>query len=281
MKASNALSNKQVLETRYNNSRANLLLVVVFTVINIILLITESNTYFLFSAYIPYILVVLGMLLCGMYPEEYYVENDIGTEFFDTSVFAVLLAIALVFIALYLISWIFSKNNKYGWLIFALVIFSADTLGMFAFEGFALDSIIDIVFHVWVIISLALGINACRKLKALPMDEIDTSEEATITEAGEDVTNSGILRIADMDVKSRVLLETEALGHTVTYRRVKRVNELVIDGNVYDEIEALVEFAHSLKATVDGHLIEVGFDGKAYSYLNIDGEMVAKKIRLY
>lgn len=80
-------------------------------------------------------------------------------------------------------------------------------------------------------------------------------------------------------MKSRALPETNTLGHTITYRRVKKVNDLVIDGNVYDEMETLVEAAHSLKAQIDGHLIEAGFDGMSYSYLKIDGQMVAKKPR--
>ena len=76
-------------------------------------------------------------------------------------------------------------------------------------------------------------------------------------------------------------MEADALGRAIVYRRVKRVNELVIDGRVYDEIEALVEFAHSLKAQLDGHLIEVGFDGWVHSYLKIDGQTVARKTRFY
>ncbi len=279
MKTSETLSNKDVLETKYNNSRHNLLLVVVFTVINIVLLITKSESYFLFSAYIPYALVTLGMLLCGMFPEEYYGEDFAGMEFLGSSVFTVFLVIAIIFTALYLVSWIFSKKNKVGWLIFALVIFSIDTLGMFALMEFATESIIDIVFHAWVIISLAIGINACRKLKKIPADEIaETEIEQTDMEKP---ARSEMIRVADLGAKARILLEAEALGHHITYRRVKKVNELVIDGNVYDEMEALLEFAHSLQAEIDGHLIEVGFDGNVHSYLEIDGEIVTKKMRLY
>jgi hypothetical protein len=93
--------------------------------------------------------------------------------------------------------------------------------------------------------------------------------------------NSESIRIADSTVKARILLEADALGHAIVYRRVKRVNELVIDGRVYDEMEALVEFAHSLKAQIDGHTIEVGFDGWVHSYLKIDGQTVGRKRRLY
>ncbi len=272
------LSNRQILETRYKNSRSNLLLVIAFSVINLILLITQSNTYFLFSAYIPYALVNLGMILCGMYPAEYYGEDVIG--FLDSSVFAVCLAIAAIIITLYVISWIFSKNNKSGWLIFALVFFAIDTVGMFAFVGFQFDSIIDIAFHVWVIVSLAMGINASSKLKKLTEEEVTVPEAEQTEKIVENDQNSEMIRMAESNVKSRILLEADVLGHTVTYRRVKRVNELVIDGKVYDEMEALFEFRHSLNAQIDGHTIEVGFDGKAYSYIEVDGEIVAKKMRL-
>ena len=83
------------------------------------------------------------------------------------------------------------------------------------------------------------------------------------------------------DVKHRVLMEGNYGGHRVVYRRVKRVNELVIDGYVYDEYEALAEMAHCLTARIDVHTIEVGFDGISSSYFRVDGQMKAKKVRLF
>lgn len=272
-------SARQAYETKYKNSRANLIFVVVFTVINMVLLITQSDTYFLFSAFIPYALVAFGMSICGMYPAEYYGEEFADMSFFSPSVFTVLLVIAVMITLLYFLCWIFSKNNRKGWLIAALVIFSFDTLGMFLINGFALDSIIDIVFHIWVVVSLCLGISACQKLKQMPAEEGEVVEaEQTVQE--ECPVNSNVIRLADPHVKARVLLEGNAFAHSVVYRRVKRVNELVIDGNVYDEIEALAEFAHELKAEIDGHSIAVGYDGFAHSYLKVDGEITMKKLRL-
>ena len=58
-----------------------------------------------------------------------------------------------------------------GWLIFALVIFVIDTLGMLAFLGFDLSNIVDMIFHAWVIVSLVMGIIAAAKLKKLPEEE--------------------------------------------------------------------------------------------------------------
>lgn len=281
MRQANNLSNRQVLETRCRNARHNLLYVVIFTLVNILLLITKSDLYFLFSAYIPYVLVSVGMMLCGMYPPEYYGQDISNVEFMNTSVFAILLAVALIITALYFISWIFSKKNKVGWFIFALVIFVIDTVGMLWSNGLGVEGIVDIIFHVWVIVSLALGINAYFKLKKLSVEEVENTEIEQNVEEQESLEDLVILRIADTNVKARILLESNVQGHLVTYRRVKRVNELVVDGNVYDEIEVLIEFAHSLKAQIDGHLIEVGFDGKFHSYLKVDGQIVAKQLRLY
>lgn len=161
---------REQLESRYNGGRSNLLLVVVFTAINIVLLISQSDTYFLFSAFIPYLIVGFGMMLCGMYPAEYYTDELAGMEFLDKSFLMVTMAISVVLIGLYLLSWFLSKNHRVGWLIFALVFFSLDTLGMFIFNGIQMEMIVDILFHAWVIYSLANGILAHYKLQKLPVE---------------------------------------------------------------------------------------------------------------
>lgn len=164
------LSQRQILETKYRNARSNLLVVLAFTVVNIILLVANANTYFLFSAYVPYILADLGMMLCGMYPKEYYDEELAGIEFLDKGFLAVMLAIAGVILVLYLLSWIFSKKNRRGWMIFALVLFTIDTALLLLMNGIVLDMILDYVFHGWVIASLISGIVSVGKLKKLPED---------------------------------------------------------------------------------------------------------------
>ncbi len=165
------LSQRQALENKYASARGNLLLVVAFTVINIVLAVINSGTYFLFSACIPYALVLVGMVLCGMYSGEEFADVLLGMEYLDKSVFVIFLAIALVLLSLYLLSFIFSKKNRVGWLIFALVLFSLDTLVVFVFGGLAMDNLIDIAFHVWVIVSLSIGIHSCGKLKKLNLAE--------------------------------------------------------------------------------------------------------------
>ena len=88
------------------------------------------------------------------------------------------------------------------------------------------------------------------------------------------------LRRADSSVKSKTLLEATVEGYRICYRRVKRVNELVINGTVYDEKKGIIEFEHNLSAIIDGHRIEAGFDEDGYSYIILDGMRIAEKRRI-
>lgn len=188
-KASNngvQFSQRQLLENKYANSCNNIMLVVVLTVINIVLLLTNSNTYFLFSAYIPFFLTDVGMLFCGMYPAELYTGELADMQFLSKGFLAITLGIAAVILILYVLSWIFSKKQKVGWLIFALVFFSIDTLALFVLNGFIMDSIIDYVIHAWVIISLINGIISFSKLKKLP--EYSLSQESSVSQTDEFAT---------------------------------------------------------------------------------------------
>lgn len=165
------LSQREIYEQKYRSSRMNLLLVVVFTAINLLLLVTNSNSYFLFSAFIPYFITSIGMLLCGRFPEEFYADGLEDMPFLDNSFFVILLVISAVLTLLYLLAWFMSSKKRVGWIIFALVFFGIDTLGMLFINGISLESIIDILFHAWVIYYLILGISVYYKLKKLPAEQ--------------------------------------------------------------------------------------------------------------
>lgn len=184
-------SQRQQLERRYASARMNLLWVVLFTAINIVLLVSNSYTYFLFSAFIPYAIVDYGMIVCGKYPADFY--GDLSQyQFFDTTVLVVLIAVAAVICVLYLLCWIFSKKRRVAWLIVGLVFFALDTVFMLL-GGISADRILDIVFHGWVIISLTGGIIAHSKLKKLPAEEpapVAESVQTEETDSGEELTQS-------------------------------------------------------------------------------------------
>ena len=170
-----AAAQRKAYETKYTNARVNLLLVVAFTAINIIILATGSYTYFLFSASIPYFIADMGMLLCGKYPPESYVDGFEEMIVFEPSVFPIFLVIAFAIVSVYLVFWFFSKK-KPGFLMAALVLFVIDTVGMFILYGISFDSIVDIVFHAYVIWSLVSGIKAHNALLALPKEEVVCGE---------------------------------------------------------------------------------------------------------
>ncbi len=280
-------SPRAVLAARYNGGRSNLLLVVAFTLINVIMAATGGDSYFLFSAIVPYYIALNGAFAAGAMSEEYYTEIGlIKPDTVDTGLLIGFIAIAVVILGLYLLCWFFSKKRS-GWLMAALVLFTLDTAFLFINYGIALDMILDILFHGWVLYSLIAAIFAHRKLQTLPEEETVTEIEGSFTEVTENgetdapaPADSTPLRAADTSVKSRVLLETTVLGHNVCYRRVKKVNELVIDGQVYDEYAATIERPHVLKATLGGHDIAAGYDGSR-SYIFLDDEQVAKKLRWY
>ena len=271
------VSQREKLEKRYNSSVSNLLAVIIFSAINIVLLVTNADRYFLFSAFIPYFFVDIGMYYTGRYPAEYYYES---IEYEEITFLYVAIAFATVVILLYLVSFLFARMKKVGWLIFSLVIFTVDTILMLLATGFAAEAVIDIILHIWIIVSLVIGIVTYFKIKKLP-DEEKTSYDESITENDDENQNGTVmLRAADTDVKARIFLEAQVSSYHIVYRRVKRTNELVVNGRVYDEYVALAEFAHNLIAVIDGHKIEAGYDNTNHTYILFDGEQIARKIRL-
>lgn len=272
------LSERETLERSYNQARVNLLIVVIATVINVVLALASSDTYFLFSATIPYLLVSLSMLFCGCYPPEYYEGELAGIEILPRGVLIAAVIVSAVIIAFYALAYFLSRKGRVGWLIFALVFFGIDTLTLVGNFGISLDMILDYAFHAWIIVILVQGIRNHYRLKALPED-VPVESEVVESEGFEAPETSSPIRIADMSVKSRVLLEAEYNGKQIIYRRVKRINELVIGGYVYDEYEALVERPHTLTAVIDGHVIEAGINEYSRSFIIVDGELIAKKIR--
>ena len=241
-------------KTTYDHSRSNLLIAILFTILNIALIFLETDTMFLFSATIPYYFALAG----------WYFESIIE------------LVIGIVMIAVLLVFWIISKKHRIG-LILSFIYFIIDTIFMLWLYDFQFDAsmIIDLLFHVWIMFYLVSGIMYKGK-KNEHVEEI-------IIEVNDDIDStqsSNYLRIAE-DVKAKIFLEEYIMGKHVVYRRVKTVNELVINGKVYDEYEALVERPHNLQAKINGHLIEVGIAATSQMYISVDKEIIKKKLRLF
>ena len=143
-KSNTGLSERQLLTNRFNIARHNILVVIIFTLINIFLAVFGDGTYFLFSAFVPYYLAIDGMFSCGKLSEEWYGGSKEEYFFLDDSYLIIMLAFALLILAVYFLFWFLSKNKKRGWMIAMLVFFSIDTLGMIYFWGISIDILMDI-----------------------------------------------------------------------------------------------------------------------------------------
>ena len=119
----------------YENARYAILGLILFTVLNIVLYYTGSDTYYVATVFLSYFLVAM-------------LENAAG------------LVLAALVLAPYVLCFFLSKK-KYAWMIVALVLVCIDTLVLlllllaFGVVGaFALD----ILFHILAIVMLAIGV---------------------------------------------------------------------------------------------------------------------------
>lgn len=172
------LTEREQAQQKYNSARSNLLLMLGFTVINIILLVAKADVMFLFAASVPYYSMVFGMV--------------------ESVLLMPAIVIAVISLALYLLCWIFSKKHV-GWMITALVLFVLDTLfgaGLF-FLLEEVSGVLDIVIHIWVLYYLVIGVKYGIKLIKMPEDIFPEEQladvEAKIGEAEAVVAEESVI----------------------------------------------------------------------------------------
>ena len=151
-------NSREYLLRQVANGRYSLLLIVILTVVNLIMTILDTNTYFLFSASVPYYLVFVGMGIENGFVDGAW--NVKGTLTYTG------LVIALVIVAVYLLCWLLSKKRA-GWLTAALVLFVIT----FALYDSPMGKLVDFLLHIWAIVELVQGVRGSKKLKALPPAE--------------------------------------------------------------------------------------------------------------
>ena len=143
-------------ENLIRTGRTALIGVVILTVLNLVLLLTDSDRYLLFSISVPYFLTVLGQIMD---------ENLLSGSYTVTA-----LVISVVVLALYVVCFVLSKKRP-GWLTAGLVLFCVDTAALIVFvftlTGSPESFFMDFVFHVLIIVELAMAVKGNKKLKAL------------------------------------------------------------------------------------------------------------------
>ena len=157
----NTVKKNQYLN-RWRGGAWTLFLIGVFSVLNILMYAFGSDSYFLFTAYLPYSFGIWGVnYLMGWYDTP--VDSGIGTFF---------LSVSAVFIILYFVIWFFSRK-KAGWLIAGLVLFLLDTLYMvyaMIASGDPAWFTMDCIIHALAIAEIAVGLHAALKYGKLPVD---------------------------------------------------------------------------------------------------------------
>ncbi len=264
------------VKRKYESARSNLLLVILFTAINMILLLLNSGITFLFSASLPQIFVVLG--------------SYIGEMWYLPAVTVIGVILGVLSLGVYVLCYFLSKKRS-GWMIVAFVWFVIDWLSMifgfvFIFEvGFG--AIIDVVFHVWITIYLVSGMRYGKEYceKELYDQKITPQVVAQSTlERHENEPEAVPLRAAEAVRGRKTLASAEHNGMRVRIDQVKNMTELVINDFVYAEVKTIVRSVEfSLSARVNGvQYIVVGEPRGFYGVREIyaDGVLIAQK-KLY
>lgn len=144
----------QSLDTKYKQKRMTLLLIVIFSVVNLFAL-TFGDTYFVFSSYFTMIIPIFGL--------EFYVATG------DSMYLIVTFVLGIISVVPYLLAWIFSKKTPI-WMIIGTALFGIDTIFLlldipvFLAAG-DFTMIIDLAFHVFILIYLGIGIKQGFDLK--------------------------------------------------------------------------------------------------------------------
>ena len=162
-------------ETTYMRSRSNFLLVVAFTLINVVFALLGQDSYFLFSATVPYFVALIGR--AGF--------NEYGLS----ALLIIAGAIALVMVGVYFLFWCMTKRHR-EWVDAATVCFGLDCVGMILLFGFDISLIIDYAFHAYVMYYLITGSIASHKLAKLPPEEPVTSEPDASQTTEQDMTEA-------------------------------------------------------------------------------------------
>ena len=182
--ASKPTKTKEMYQRDLNMSRMNLLLSVIFTVVNLVMVMCSVTTSFFFSASIPYYPSLFFAINCGIFDTSYYeafyetYENGLYADtwqqeitFLDPSIFWAVFAISILMIVGLLLLWFFSKKYKVCSMI-TLAFYIVDTLFLLGFSFFlgsaGIELILQLLFHEWIVYYALLSVRAWKGMDTAP-----------------------------------------------------------------------------------------------------------------
>ena len=169
---------------KFNRARNNLLLVVVFTMINLVLIALEMDLSFLFSAIVPQIILFFS------------IDMSLSLPFAMT--------VAILCLSFYVLCFALSKRYRV-FILIAFLAFATDTaiLLYFALISGVGDFIFDIAFHAWIHFYLITGIIAWAKLRNVSREEFKAVIESVAAEEEKEELNSALDTVAPDDEKDK------------------------------------------------------------------------------
>ena len=262
-----------IVKRKYESARANLLLVIIITAVNIALILLDTGRSFLFSASLPQIFVVIGVAFGAMW--ELPALTAIG------------IVHGVLTLGVYLLCYFLSKK-KSGWMIFALVWFIVDWIAMIL--GFLVlfevnfGVILDLVFHVWITIYLVSGVKYAKEYCENEMYNktlIPPAVTQAALEKTEHAEETAPLRAAENVRGRKTLIAAEYNGMRVRVDNLKGKTELIVNDFVYAEYNALMKGnIFSISAIVSGvQYVVVSEQRRLYSVreLYADGALMGQK----
>lgn len=176
-KQQNNLSEKELLMQKVNTARYNMLLVAVLTLVNAVMLLAGADSYFLFSASLPYHLTIIGA--------EFTAQTG-------SAIYTVLsVAFLAVSVGAYVLCFFMGKKHV-GWLIAALAMFAVDTVYFLAVympiciaaKLSVASIVIDLIFHGYALYYFIMAVvNSFKLKKAIANEErTEAAEPVGVTE---------------------------------------------------------------------------------------------------
>ena len=256
----------------YKTARSILWILLIMSAANVLTTLLGTDTYFIFTHFITYLAAVYARVFYDYTRDPVYLVTGI--------------LIALVILVVYLLCCLLSKKRR-GWLIAALVLFSVDTAAMLLYYiinlslADMLSDILDFACHGLVLWALIDGVRRSREA----LEGADTPESLPMNTEFYDASQGYIPNTPSLgqptDKKHRTLLSAVYGSHEIEVRRSYGLTELIVDGKVYGREEGVVESGYTISARVGGHAIETEFTPGGKQLLRVDGQVIAKKQRLF
>lgn len=150
-------NSREYLTFQRNTGRLTMLAFAAFTVVNLVLLVTQTNYFFLFSAAVPYYLTMFGMAFDSGAVGNYTIAA---------------LGISAAILAVYLLCWVFSKKRN-GWLVMALALAVMDLIALIGVSltmGIFTIKVLDLAIHGIAVWEIVQALRAHNKLEKLTPD---------------------------------------------------------------------------------------------------------------